>query len=224
MNSSSVYTFKEKLKVFVIFAVAYSVFYLFPNFYATWQPAFLPLLQIDKSVPFLPWTFLVYTSDYFLIGLTILIITDRKSFNSFGRMMFLALIFCGLFFILFPTTYPRPVYPIQNSWWVQTAMDLVYVADSPNNCFPSMHVALTSISAWSLRKRSPWLVVIFFLWTFAVIVSTMTTKQHYFVDIIGGLTVVLTVVVIEEKLVPHLLSRFSKFTKNLEISKFNKVF
>lgn len=223
MSSSSTYTLGEKFKVFLIFAVGYSIFYIFPNFYATWQPALLPLSRFDQAVPFLPWTFLIYTSDYVLISLTILLISDRRSFNSFGRMMFLALVICGTFFILFPTTYPRPVYPSVDNLFIQLAMDLVYVADSPNNCFPSMHVALTTISAWSLRKHSSRLFIGIVVWTVAVIVSTMTTKQHYFVDIVGGLSVVFLVVIIEGKVVPHLLGRLSKNLKRFEVSKFNKV-
>lgn len=224
MNFRHSYTFAEKFKVFLIFAVAYVIFYIFPNFYATWQPALLPLSWLDKSVPFLPWTFLIYTSDYLLIASTILIISERKSFNSFGRMMFLALLICGLFFLFFPTTYPRPPYPLVDHFLIQAAMDLVYVADTPNNCFPSMHVALTTISAWSLRKRAGWLACSYALWTIAVIVSTMTTKQHYFVDILGGLSVVAVVVMLEQKVVPIVLARLLKLTKNIELSKFNKVF
>jgi len=224
MSSNPSYSFAEKFKIFLIFAVGYAVFYIFPNFYATWQPAQIPLSRLDKIVPFVPWTFLIYTSDYFLIASAILMISEKKSFNSFGRMMFLALFICGLFFLFLPTTYPRPAYPLVDSFLIQVSMDLVYLADSPNNCFPSMHVALTTISAWCLRRRQFWLSMTYAAWTFAVIVSTMTTKQHYFVDILGGLSVVCAVIMIEEKVVPILLARFSKLTKNIEISKFNKVF
>ncbi len=223
MSYSPIYSFREKMRPLLLFFVGYGVFYIFPNFYATWQPSLLPLSSLDQAVPFLPWTFLIYTSDYVLIGLTILIIDDKLSFNSLSRMMFFALIICGLFFLLLPTTYPRPIYPVLDNLIIQRAMDLVYMADSPNNCFPSMHVALTSIATWNLRSRSKAIFIPFVVWTLAIIVSTMTTKQHYFVDLVGGLTVVFLVALAEKKLIPHLATQHSKYNKILETFKFTKV-
>lgn len=208
MTADSNYTIREKLKVLAVFALGYGIFYIFPNFYASWKPSQLPLTWIDHSIPFLPWTFLIYTSDYLLILLAVLIIQDKESFLSFSRTMFCTLFICGIFFITFPTTYPRPPYPILDSLIIQGAMDLVYLADSPNNCFPSMHVALTSVATWNLRNRSPRLFNLFVLWTVAVIASTLTTKQHYLADVVGGLSTVAVVILAETKL-------FSLWTKKL---------
>jgi len=215
MSAALKYSLREKVKVLGWFALGYGIFYIFPNFYASWKPSQLPLTWVDHSVPFLPWTFLIYTSDYLLILLAVLIIEDKESFQSFSRTMFCTLFICGLFFLFFPTTYPRPPYPVLDSLIIQGAMDLVYIADSPNNCFPSMHVALTSVAAWNLRNRSSRLFRVFVIWTLAVIASTLTTKQHYLADIVGGLSVVAVVIMAEIKLFSLWVKKSSNCAKTV---------
>ncbi|MCB0406282.1 MAG: phosphatase PAP2 family protein, partial [Bdellovibrionales bacterium] len=186
----------HKLTVFLLYACCYALFYLYPNLYPVWEPQFLPMLAIDRATPLVPWTFLIYTSDYLLI-LTVILWTSREEFNHFARMAFMVLFFCGVFFYLMPTTYPRPEYPNVSSAIVRAAMWLVSAADSPANCFPSQHVALTSICAWSMRRRGSVLHAFYWLWALAIFASTLTTKQHYFCDILGGLVVAVCVTALE---------------------------
>src|SRR4051812_6082269 len=101
---------KLKLGLFLLFAVGYAFFYILPNFHPLFPPAMLPRLGIDRVVPLIPWTFLVYLSDYAFIFIAISIIHDEEFF-AFARMNFGALVICGAFFLFFPTTYPRPEYP-----------------------------------------------------------------------------------------------------------------
>jgi membrane-associated phospholipid phosphatase len=39
--------------------------------------------------------------------------------------------------------------------------------------------------------------LLFWLWTLTIYVSTLTTKQHYFLDILGGLAVMLIIASLE---------------------------
>ncbi|MSP18309.1 MAG: inositol phosphorylceramide synthase [Bdellovibrionales bacterium] len=203
MDLGSNFPFKTKSKLLGLFIIAYGFFYIFPNLYARWDPALLPMTWLDNAIPLIPVTFLIYTSDYLLILFAIILIKNPDDFRSFSRMMFATLFTCGLFFIFFPTTYPRPSYPIVSNTFIKAAMEFIYVGDSPNNCLPSLHVALTSVATWSLRKRSKKLVGFLGLWTLAIIISTLTTKQHYFIDIIGGLLVLVAVAMGEKWFVNH---------------------
>lgn len=184
--------------MFAAFMVAYWFFYLYPNMFASWPVHYLPLLALDKAIPFLPWTFLIYTSDYTLFLVAIILHQSKEGFNSMSRMCFATLAICGAFFVLYPTTYPRPEYPQGPSWVIRGLMQMITLADSPKNCFPSMHVALTSVATWSLRNHSPKVVRTFIVWTFLIFVSTLTTKQHYFVDILGGMGVASFVIFAEK--------------------------
>jgi len=180
-----------------IYTIAFGVFYVYPNFFPLSEPMFLPLLSIDKVTPFIPWTFLIYTSDYFLIFLVVILIKEKEHFNSFVRMAFGVLFCCGLFFLFLPTTYPRPLYPEVNNILIKGAMKFIMAADNPTNCFPSMHVALTGVSIWAIRFFGKRTYLFFGVWTLAIYISTLTTKQHYFLDILGGIAVMVTIASLE---------------------------
>lgn len=192
---------------FILYAVFYSLFYVLPNFSPIREPKYLPLWGIDLWIPLLPETFLLYVSDYALVISVMFLHRDKRSFDSFCRLAFGSFILCGLLFLFFPTTYPRPPYPVVENSLIATIMSLVNSLDTPNNCFPSNHVAMTAAAVWSLRFRGP-LFWSYGIWAVGIFASTLTTKQHYFVDILGGLVVV-SAVAFCESLVTR---RFSLFT------------
>lgn len=199
MNSSSC-SLAYRFTMLAVFMLAYCILYVIPNFFSTQEAFFLPFLWIDKVVPFLPWSFLIYTSDYFVFILAIFILTQREEFHSFARLMFGILLVCGTFFYLYPTIYPRPEYPPQENRFLEALLWFVSSADTPRNCFPSMHVGLTAGATWALRNRGRKLVGLFSLWSMAIFASTLTTKQHYFIDIIGGIGVMMAVAFLDNLL------------------------
>lgn len=186
----------QKLAYLLLYSAAYSFFYLLPNFRPFSPPNLLPMTTLDLAIPFLPWTFLIYLSDYLLISYVIVALKDSHSFFSFSRMAFLTLSLCGIFFIFFPTTYPRPPYPANEAWPVDMLLKLMASADTPNNCFPSMHVACTAMATWAMRNQGRRTYTLLWLWGCAIFISTLTTKQHYVIDIVGGLAVTFAVATI----------------------------
>src|SRR6185436_14225959 len=77
---------------------------------------------------------------------------------------------------LYLTTIARPAVD-------SAAFDGLWLFDVPENCFPSLHVSLAIIAA-AYWPRARWIGI---AWAIAIAVSTMTTKQHYFVDVAGGI-------------------------------------
>ncbi|MBI1859732.1 MAG: phosphatase PAP2 family protein [Deltaproteobacteria bacterium] len=193
-----------KLRILVVYFLIYGVFYILPNFRPMSQPDMMPMFPIDQGIPFLPWTFLIYTSDYFLLLLVILLHPTIETFRSFMRQSILVLVICGTFFLLCPTTYPRPDYPPVSNPLIALVMWVVRSADTPNNCFPSMHVALTGIATLSLRTIQPRLFPVFALWSTLIFLSTLTTKQHYLVDVVGGINVIAFVAIFHWLVLRHL--------------------
>jgi membrane-associated phospholipid phosphatase len=65
--------------------------------------------------------------------------------------------------------------------------------DAGGNAFPSLHVATAIFSAMWLhdvlrRFRAPnWVLVINSLWCAGIVYSTLATRQHVIIDVIGGL-------------------------------------
>ncbi len=193
-------TFNLKLKYLLLFSLAYCFFYLWPNFFPVFTPHFLPLTFIDIAIPFLPWTFTIYLSDYLLACSVIALQKEKEKYLSLVRMSFAALFICGTIFIVFPTCYPRPEYPTNEPWFIQFLMSLIANGDTPNNCFPSMHVTMTGVCAWSIRDKGLKWNIIYWIWSLAIFFTTLTTKQHYLFDVMGGIAVIVLVIFIETKL------------------------
>jgi membrane-associated phospholipid phosphatase len=190
-------SWKYKLLLTSLFALAYAVFYVLPNLRPPFPPLQLPLLWVDRVVPFLPWTVVIYLSDWLLALWVIILVKDVDSFNKLSRMAFMTLTICGIFFLFAPTTYPRPIYPTDEFLPIQLLLNLLEFADKPTNCFPSNHVAMASIFVWAVRGFDRRKYLGFLIWAVAIFISTLTTKQHYFLDILGGLVVAAAVVTLE---------------------------
>ncbi len=156
----------------------------------TWGIAHpLPLSWIDRVTPFLPYTLPLYLCH--ILQLTLAYIWIRKPDNV-SKFIYsytaLQLASCAIF-LIFPTIFPRENYPIPSGlphelealWaWLRTT-------DSPTNCFPSLHVSSDFLSAFVfLDEESPTKFWFLFIWAVLISISTLTTKQHYFADIVGG--------------------------------------
>lgn len=137
-------------------------------------PQLLQPSPVDRAVPFLPGTIAVYLSQFVFLFLTL---RWQRDARVYVPMAIATLISCTIF-IFYPTTIARP--PVDNA-----AFDGLWLFDVPENCFPSLHVSLALIAA-AYWPRARWIGI---AWAIAIAVSTMTTKQHYFVDVAGGIAV-----------------------------------
>ena len=152
----------------------------------------LPFLFHENLIPFLPWTFVIYFSAF--IQELIIIRCIPKPLLLKTVWVGLVTLACGLIiFILFPTRYPRELYPSDN-----ILINLFRMIDSPANCFPSLHVTgfILFSTCFSLLKKPIILNVLIWLWTIIVIISVLTTKQHYVLDIFGGILLSIPAIII----------------------------
>jgi membrane-associated phospholipid phosphatase len=63
---------------------------------------------------------------------------------------------------------------------------LLYQADPPYNCFPSLHVAHSFVSALTCYRVHRGVGITAVLCATLVGLSTLFTKQHYVLDVIAG--------------------------------------
>jgi membrane-associated phospholipid phosphatase len=167
----------------VVFAVYY-ITYFFPNASNRlgWRPQ-APLTFIDGAVPFIDWTVVVYLSviPQIIIGLVWIM------GKGWGRAMISGFVLFGIhfvFFMLYPLELPRSALRPATQWaWV---FDIVWAVDQPRACFPSLHVAVALLVSFIMGRRSLAGGLVLFAWASVVAVSTLTTKQHYFLDVAGG--------------------------------------
>lgn len=143
----------------------------------------LPLTWIDRNVPLLPWT----VWPYLLLACCVSLLLLLKSRAVFTRAL-VALI-AGysinlLTFFLWPTMLPRDGLP---GGVHEGGFAWLYSLDTPCNCFPSGHITAPLIAFYALAvEQRRWRTALWLI--FALLCPTiLTTKQHYFADLLGGL-------------------------------------
>jgi membrane-associated phospholipid phosphatase len=143
-------------------------------------PVLLPLSFIDKAVPFSPWAMPLYLSHFIFLPFALLSLRGFPVFLRALKAMALATALACVVFLVYPTTFPR----VESSGFWFGFLNFI---DTPANCFPSLHVGMASIAAWSLLEdRRPW-APLGGAWALAIIFSTVLVKQHYAADAAGGL-------------------------------------
>src|SRR2546422_643919 len=83
-----------------------------------------------------------------------------------------------LFLLVYPTMPPRPARVIGEGFAVW-GLRFLYSADPPYNCFPSLHVAHSFVSALTCYRVHRGVGIAAALCASLIGVSTLYTKQHY---------------------------------------------
>lgn len=148
--------------------------------------------DFDRAVPLIPEFVSIYLICYiFWVVNYILIARQEKEYcMRFVVAELLSRVICALFFILIPTTNVRPELT-QGGFWVWL-LGLIYQIDAPTNLFPSIHCLVSWFCYIGIRGQKgipKWYQVFSCIFAVLVFVSTQVTKQHYFIDIIGGVVV-----------------------------------
>lgn len=152
-------------------------------------PRVLPLSPIDRYVPLVPGTVWIYLSIYFVYAASCILQRDLEIYGKFLRSYLLAYLGSTAIFIAFPTTFPRELYVVASGAGASTServLEVFRLWDRPTNCLPSMHVASAVLAALPFRDRQHRLFVFFLGWAAAIGVATITTKQHYAIDVVAG--------------------------------------
>lgn len=145
-------------------------------------------LAWDEQIPFVPAFLVPYLGCFVHWLVTFYLIAGKE--QRFARFFTAAVAGYGvsmLVFILWPTTIQRPD-PQAAGWW-GWLYAMVCGVDQPLNLFPSVHC----FAAWMcyLGVRGQKDIAAWFRWftlALAVVVftSTVLVKQHYLLDIAGG--------------------------------------
>ena len=149
-------------------------------------------IGIDSCVPLVPAFLIVYFGCYIFWVVNYMMISWQESEwkYRFFTADFYARIICFLFFIFFPTTNTRPELT-GNGIFIE-GMRFLYQVDKPVNLFPSIHCMASWFCCIGLRKCDyipKWYKRVSEIIAVLVFISTLATKQHVFVDIIGGVAV-----------------------------------
>ncbi len=151
----------------------------------------VPLVWLDRAIPFQPRWVWVYLSLYLLNPVAPLLARSGQDLLRYARGI-LFLFASGLAcFLLFPVAGPRPFAP-EGEWLYNRLIAL----DRPYNSFPSLHAACavyavlfatyasTDSSRPGLRK---FLLCCAWLWVGLILYSTIATRQHFALDLPPGI-------------------------------------
>lgn len=145
--------------------------------------------SIDKMIPFLPWTVVIYFGCFLFWGINYFMCSmqEENKRNRFFTADALAKAICFVIFITIPTTNIRP--EITDTGILGLLMNFLYWIDSADNLFPSIHCLVSWLCWVGIRKETsvPKVYRTFSLMmAIAVCISTLTTCQHVIVDVISG--------------------------------------
>jgi membrane-associated phospholipid phosphatase len=148
------------------------------------DPTVLDRSVIDDAIPFLEWTIWVYVSYYPFLILAVWLPRDDRLRADAVYGLLLAGAIGLIIFTLWPTTIVRESPSLAGIGGLPWR--LLFSVDTMVNALPSMHVAHTCLAAVALGSRSRLWRIVTPVWATLIILSTLTTKQHYAVDLPGG--------------------------------------
>lgn len=149
--------------------------------------AHAPELALDRLLPLMPVWALVYGALYgFLIVLPVFVIQQEELIRRTVWAYLTVWIVAYAIFLLYPTVASRGD-TVEGSGFAAWGLRFLYQADPPYNCFPSLHVAHSFVSALACWRVHRTLGAIALTCAVLVALSTLLTKQHYIADIVAGM-------------------------------------
>ncbi|MFZ5443079.1 MAG: phosphatase PAP2 family protein [Myxococcota bacterium] len=181
--------FNQRFRTITLASVAHAVFYFTANHYPLHEPWLLPMTRLDAAVPFLPWTVVPYLSAYALAFVGYLSLRRAENGLRFVQVFLTCVVVAGLTHWALPTRFPRELFPVPEDASAVSAflLRVLRTFDAPSSCLPSLHVCISVVSAllvWRERRR---LSLVLFAWAAVIAVSTLTTRQHFVVDVVTGI-------------------------------------
>ncbi len=146
-----------------------------------------PELALDRRIPVEPAWALVYGALYlFLILLPIFVVRQQEQIRRTVFTYLTVWLAAYVCFLLYPTVAPRPL-EVAGKGFLIAGLQFLYGADPPYNCFPSLHVAHSFVSALACYRVHRRIGIAAVLCATLVGVSTLYTKQHYIADVVAGI-------------------------------------
>lgn len=150
------------------------------------RPTYAPEIALDRAIQVEPAWMLVYGSLYvFALVLPLIVVRDRPLVQRAIKAYLLVMLVAYLVFLLYPTAAPRTD-AVGGEGFAAWTLRIAYSLDPPYNCFPSLHVAYSFVSALTCFRVHRGLGVVATAWAALIGVSTVYTKQHYVVDVVAG--------------------------------------
>ncbi|KFM98486.1 phosphatase PAP2 family protein [Bacillus clarus] len=146
--------------------------------------------MVDDWIPFVKAFIVPYLLwfPYLYGALIYFCFADRKQYYVTLSSVILGKLACFSIYYFWQTTVPRPA--VVGTDMFSNLVRYIYSIDQPVNCFPSIHVLTTFVimlAAYKRREQHWWEYYILTFFGTLIILSTLFTKQHAFVDAVSGM-------------------------------------
>src|SRR3954451_5711275 len=162
-------------------------FYIFIGQMMRGRPVHIPEVMLDRVLPLQPPWALIYGMLYlFLIVLPVFVVRQDEQIRRTVFAYLTIWITAYVCFFAYPTIASRPAEVIGKGFAVWS-LRFLYEVDPPYNCFPSLHVAHSFVSALTCYRVHRGVGIVAGICASLVGLSTLFTKQHYILDVIAGI-------------------------------------
>lgn len=168
---------------YLLYWIPFIVTYQLVNRWPLVPPRELPLTALDRLVPFVPELLPLYVAYLPFYWWTVARARTDREVNELFYATHALLLLSLPWFVFCPVRMPLEQFyaPTPHNW----ADALWRWFDAPQNCFPSLHVSSCLLFLevnWRRPGRVPASLV-----ALAIAASTVLVKQHYVLDVLGGM-------------------------------------
>jgi len=140
--------------------------------------------KLDGLIPIIPVFVIPYLALFPFVIASFLLLVYSPFATEFFLSVFIANTAAAFFWFFIPTGMHRP--NISGPGFLKRCISWVYRHDGPANVFPSSHVFSAVICGYYLALAYPVHSLLVWAVTVSIALSTVFVKQHYLVDILGG--------------------------------------
>ncbi len=151
----------------------------------------LPTLAWEQNAPLVPEYVFIYLTIYPVFLLPFLFIHQKDFFRLFSFAYINVMCVCYIVYLVYPVSIERP--PLAGHSFSTWVLGIVYGADHPWNCFPSLHVAMSLLAALTILEVRRIRGILTLLLTVWIAYSTVLIKQHYVLDVVAAMVLTLAI-------------------------------
>jgi len=145
---------------------------------------------LDRHVPFVAGSVWIYLAGMVCPVLPAVVVRSRALFRRTGLAYVAAIVLSAATFAVWPVSSAGLRADLASSGadgLSGMALRTLYALDPPTNLCPSIHVALGALAALAIVKAVPQLSLPAIAMVALVAASVCTVKQHFVLDVVGGL-------------------------------------
>lgn len=180
----------NKIVIYLVLQSVVAFLYYLGSLIVLFDAKIIALTKVDYYVKPHFLAVWVYLSFFLLLFLTVYL-SEKKNRKLFIKLIIINSVISLIVFIFYPTfIVDNDYYMLQKDNPISfKVLSFIIDADVRSNCFPSLHIANSLLATVFLfRIKNKFVTLISSVWFCLIAWSVLSTGQHYFYDILGGIS------------------------------------